>query len=65
MTVCKSQPEHTGYRGNGAKDLPDKPPPGNAGVQATPESSWVGDERKPENDIPDKPPPGTAGFDPT
>ncbi|RKG93699.1 hypothetical protein [Corallococcus terminator] len=64
MTVCKRQPEHTLNRKDAAKDLPDKPPPGTAGVQATPESSWVeGDERKPENDLPDKPPPGTAGLD--
>ncbi|RYZ38582.1 MAG: hypothetical protein EOO71_23425 [Myxococcaceae bacterium] len=65
MTVCKSQSERTPHRREAEKDLPDKPPPGPAGVQATPQVNGArGPERKPESDLPDKPPPGPAGLDP-
>lgn len=44
-------------------DLPDKPPPGPAGVQseaAAPVAPKPPEE--PRNDLPDKPPPGPAGL---
>ncbi|WP_158621752.1 hypothetical protein [Corallococcus aberystwythensis] len=45
------------------KDLPDKPPPGPAGLEAKTLVSPLNFRDEFHEDLPDKPPPGPAGFD--
>ena len=48
---------------NPLNDLPDKLPPGPAGIRLAADTVAKPDPREePQNDHPDKPPPGTAGL---
>ncbi|NOK35248.1 hypothetical protein HMI49_18775 [Corallococcus exercitus] len=63
MKNCRSSAGQSPGRDTPQTDLPDKPPPGPAGLDASSVASARGTGDEPQNDLPDKPPPGPAGFD--
>ncbi|GMU07657.1 hypothetical protein [Corallococcus caeni] len=62
MKNCRSSADQSPGKDMRQSDLPDKPPPGTAGLDASSVAPARGTGGEPENDLPDKPPPGTAGF---
>ncbi|CAM4518224.1 hypothetical protein HRD49_01005 [Corallococcus exiguus] len=62
MKNCRNSAGQAPGKDKPQNDLPDKPPPGPAGVDASPVAP--GEQREEfHSDLPDKPPPGPAGFD--
>ncbi|GMT97548.1 hypothetical protein KH5H1_16670 [Corallococcus caeni] len=62
MKNCRSSADQSPGKDMRQSDLPDKPPPGPAGLDASSVAPARAPDDEPKNDLPDKPPPGTAGL---